>query len=266
MRSRSFATVGLIRLVLPCSASGSSLVASTAVSSGAGQATPVLSTGSPSSATVAGTIRHNGSPVSDVQVFVTWEGGEQSVTTGADGGHGASGIPTGGPVSVCVRPPVEQRSAFCNWRTEALSGDLVKDFDLGPGRRLQGEVRTPDGTAYPPAPSFRAMTLDFSLPEGEWLEVAAGGGSDVHRWWLPFSRSRAWPVPLGAAPAGAHRNGAGSARCDRSRWVHHGPARGQSRQAGSALAPRTGLRAGVGRTSRASEPADSELHGWRDRR
>src|SRR3990172_5354443 len=98
--------------------------------------------------TVSGTISHNGSPVSGVVVTVQWSGGNQSVTTGASGAYSVASVPAGGGGTIEVRPPVAVRLAYRNWKTASLVADLVKDFDLQSGYRLQGEYRKPDGTTY----------------------------------------------------------------------------------------------------------------------
>ena len=105
-------------------------------------------TASRTAATVSGTIRHGGTPVSDVEVHVIWEGGSQMVTTGTDGIYGVGGVPTGGWVQIFVRPPIADRLAFRNWQIDPLTADLTKDFNLVDGARLQGEFRRPDDSPY----------------------------------------------------------------------------------------------------------------------
>ena len=127
-------------------------------------------------ATISGTIRHDGSPVSGVVVIVDWSSGGQDVTTGADGVYSVSGVPTGGWIQIFVRPPTTGGLAFRNWRTDNLAGDLVKDFDLEDGYRLQGEFRQPDGTPYAQDFWLGLAPLDFSPPEGERIGDSASNG------------------------------------------------------------------------------------------
>ncbi|MGD2105923.1 MAG: hypothetical protein PVJ55_12505, partial [Anaerolineae bacterium] len=130
--------------------------------------------------TLSGTITHEGLGVPDVMVHVVWDGGGQEVTTAADGQYSVPGVPAAGHVQVFVRPPVAARLAFRNWGTDDLGGDLVKDFALEDGHRLQGEFRTPDG-----APLERTFWLGLRAramtpPEGEWLgDTAIDGTFDL---------------------------------------------------------------------------------------
>jgi len=119
--------------------------------------------------TVSGTIRHEGQPVSGVRVLVLWSGGGQDVTTGSDGRYRVSGVPTGGELMIFVRPPISMRLAFRNWGIDPLTADVVKDFDLERGYRLQGEFHQPDGQLYRETFWLGAEPLDFSPPEGEWF-------------------------------------------------------------------------------------------------
>lgn len=193
----------VIVLLLLCSVLATRFVIATSVVSDTQRTAEAVTTSHSSTATVSGTIRHNGNPVPDVEVTVGWEGGEWGGLTESDGVYSVSGVPTGGRVVILVRPPVGPRLAYRNWRTEALSGDLVKDFDLESGYRLQGELRLPDGTPYAQGLALEAKTLDFSPPEGEWLEVMAdeNGRFDVilppsfYRLVLMPGPSRRYSVP-----------------------------------------------------------------------
>jgi hypothetical protein len=127
-------------------------------------------------ATVSGTIRHSGSPVSGVVVTVVWDGGSQESITGPSGEYSVSGVPTGGWIQIFVRPPIADRLAFRNWGTDSLTGDLVKDFDLESGYRLQGEFRRPDGTLYAQGFWLGTNPVDFSPPAGEWVGDGAQNG------------------------------------------------------------------------------------------
>ncbi len=130
-------------------------------------------------ATVSGAVRHQGSPVAGVEVTVAWQTDSQDVITGADGTYSIPGVPTSEEITLEVRPPVAQRLAYRNWRG-TLTGDLVKDFDLVSGYRLEGEYRTPDGSRYT---GFRPRLLAVGalLPAGEFLGPAMNpdGSFDV---------------------------------------------------------------------------------------
>lgn len=133
-------------------------------------------------ATVSGTIRRadNNNPVSGVDVSVHWDGGSQTVTTGAGGTYSVSGVPTGGRVQIHVRPAIADRLAFRNWGTDSLAGDLVKDFYLQNGYRLQGEFRQPDGSLYAETFWLAAKGVGFSPPSGEWVgDTVLGGQFDM---------------------------------------------------------------------------------------
>jgi hypothetical protein len=120
-------------------------------------------------ATVSGTIRHEGTPVAGVSVSVIWDGNSQEVTTGADGGYSVSGVPTGGWIQIFVRPPVTMRLAFRNFGVNPLTGNLVKDFDLVDGYRLQGQFHNPDGTLFDQSFWLGIIPLDSFPPPDEWL-------------------------------------------------------------------------------------------------
>ena len=134
---------------------------------------PSTATTAQTTATIFGTIRHNGAPVESVFMFVIWEDGGSELFTGPDGMYFAENIPVGGWVMIFVRPPIEARLAYRNWRTEHLTGDLVKDFDLQPGHLVSGQVLMPDGS--PPAePFWMGVRSTSPPPESEWL------GETVH--------------------------------------------------------------------------------------
>ena len=118
-------------------------------------------------ATILGTIRHNGAPIEGVLVLVGWEGDARETVTGPDGIYKAENVTTGGWVMIFVQPPVELRLAYRNWGTE-LTSDLVKDFDLQPGYLLTGNVHMPDGS--PPEEAFWLGVIGTTpSPENEWL-------------------------------------------------------------------------------------------------
>jgi hypothetical protein len=133
-------------------------------------------TASRTAATVSGTIRHSGNPVSGVDVHVIWEGDGREVTTGPSGTYSVGGVPTGGWVQIFVRPPIAERLAFRNWGAENLPGDLNKDFDLESGYRLQGEFREPGGALYDQVFWLSFQPVTYSPPEGEWMGVTAFDG------------------------------------------------------------------------------------------
>lgn len=121
-----------------------------------------------SSATMRGTVRHDGAPVEGVFVMVMWEGGAAETFTDPAGSYQAEGIPAGGWVMVFVRPPVEMRLVYRNWRTENLTGEMVKDFELQAGHLLRGQVTMADGS--PPDNAFWLGMLGTTFPpENEWL-------------------------------------------------------------------------------------------------
>lgn len=124
-------------------------------------------------ATIVGTIRHDGTPVENVFVLVGWEGGGAETVTGPDGMYLVSEIPVGSWVMVFVRPPVALRLVYRNWRTEQLTGDLVKDFDLQVGHLFTAQFLMPDGTP-PPEPFWMGAEGDAPPPEYEWF------GETVH--------------------------------------------------------------------------------------
>ena len=130
-------------------------------------------------ATVIGTILHQGNPVAGVEVTVTWQTGSHQVITGADGTYTIRGVPTGEEITLEVHPPAALRLAFRNWRG-TLTGDLVMNFDLVSGYRLEGEYRTPDGSPYT---GFRPQLVAVGalLPAGEFLGPAMNpdGSLDV---------------------------------------------------------------------------------------
>jgi len=120
-------------------------------------------------AAVSGTVRHNGSPVAGILVNVVWGGGGHEATTGADGRYSVSGVATGGWTNIHIRPPLHLRLEYRNWGTESLGGDVVRDFELGAGYLLSGEVRKPDGQLYEQDVWLGLRPLDTTVPEGEWL-------------------------------------------------------------------------------------------------
>jgi hypothetical protein len=127
-------------------------------------------------AAVSGTIRHEGSPVAGVEVSVIWSGGSQNVTTGIDGIYLVSGVPTGGWIQIFVRPPVSMRLTFRNFGVNPSIGDLVKDFDLVDGYRLQGEFHNPDGTLFNQSFWLGITPLDSFPPPDEWLGAQTTNG------------------------------------------------------------------------------------------
>ncbi|MBN1202777.1 MAG: carboxypeptidase regulatory-like domain-containing protein [Anaerolineae bacterium] len=129
---------------------------------------PLIPAAAQSTATVSGTLRHNGAPVEGVIGLVMWENGGAEFITGPDGMYLVSDVPTGSWIMIFVRPPVELRLAYRNWRTEMLSGDLVKDFDLQAGHRLTAQILMPDGTP-PPEAFWLGMIGQTPPPESEWL-------------------------------------------------------------------------------------------------
>ena len=145
--------------------------------------------------TVSGTIRHEGNPVAGVVVSVNWDSGGLSMTTGIDGTYSLNGIPSG-DVMIFVRPPAAIMLAYRNWGG-TLSGNLVKDFDLSHGYRLQGEFHKPDGTLYADSLWLEANAIDYNEPNEEWLgESVINGYFDLV---LPPSRyllgSNPQPIP-----------------------------------------------------------------------
>lgn len=127
-------------------------------------------------ATVSGTIRHDGSPVAGVMVLVFWEGGGEERITGADGRYAVAGVPSGSWVQIHVMPPLHMRLAFRNWRTDAVTGDVVKDFDLVSGHLLSGTIRAPDGSTYLEERWLAVNPVDFSPPLGEWIGTGISAG------------------------------------------------------------------------------------------
>ena len=132
-------------------------------------------TGASSTATISGVIRHSGQPVAGISVSLHWEGGGKETATGPDGSYSVGGVPTGGWIQIFVRPPVAERLAFRNFGT-TLHGDLVKDFDLVKGFRLQGEFHQPDGSSYKQNFWLETNPTDFSSPENEWIGDGANNG------------------------------------------------------------------------------------------
>jgi hypothetical protein len=124
---------------------------------------------------VSGTIRHEGNPVAGVVVRISWDSGTQEVTTGSDGTYTVSSV-TPGEVMIFIRPPVVMLLAYRNWGG-TVPGNLVKDFDLLHGYRLQGEFHKPDGTLYANSFWLDASALDYSKPDGEWLGESVFNGS-----------------------------------------------------------------------------------------
>jgi len=131
------------------------------------------------SATISGVIRHNSNPVSGIMVALSWQGGGQSVTTGADGSYSVGDVPVNSWLSIYVYPPIDLRLAYRAWRTNSVTGDLAKDFDLVSGYRLQGEFHQPDGSLYD-ANKIQINPIGVRLPTGEFLPPPTGaGGSQI---------------------------------------------------------------------------------------
>ena len=129
-------------------------------------------------ATVSGTIRHLGNPVADVEVTLSGDAGNVQIsTTGADGVYSFTGVTTGTWYNIHVRPQIEDRLVWRNTRTEPLTGDLVKDFDLVSGYRLQGEVHLPDGAPYPATTWLQVEPGMSDPPLGEWVGTDLSGGA-----------------------------------------------------------------------------------------
>lgn len=122
-------------------------------------------------ATISGTIRHNGQPVAGVTVVINASGHVRETITGADGAYNIDEIPTGTWVFIHLIPPVEQRLVFRNWRIDPLDGDLIKDFDLQSGHLLRAKIEQPDGSPYPENFWLGVEPVDDSLelPPTEWL-------------------------------------------------------------------------------------------------
>ncbi|MBE0688115.1 MAG: hypothetical protein IH585_19130 [Anaerolineaceae bacterium] len=125
---------------------------------------------------MSGTIRSAGNPVSGVSVQINSPEGSQTVITGADGAYSYGEIPYAGWVQIFVRPPVAMRLAFRNFGSAPLTADLVKDFDLEAGYRLQGEFNTADGTLFSQSFWLGLVAADITVPSDEWLGVQAEGG------------------------------------------------------------------------------------------
>jgi hypothetical protein len=118
-------------------------------------------------ASISGTVRHNGNPVSGVSVSVSWASGSDTQTTGVDGVYAVSGVPTGGWVAINVRPPSNLGLTTPNWSSDDLPGDQIKDFDLVSGSRFTGQILAPDGMPYLGlGPEF--IPIDLTLPSGEY--------------------------------------------------------------------------------------------------
>jgi hypothetical protein len=130
--------------------------------------------GPASTATVSGTIRHDGSPVAGVVIQVMWDSGEDTITTNGSGTYIASGIAVGSSVRISVRPPLAMQLQYRDWYTGSLNGDQVVNFDLVSGYRLQVAFRQPDGTPYTTlTPQIKGIGLD--LPAGEFLSLPYDG-------------------------------------------------------------------------------------------
>ena len=138
--------------------------------------TCIAASGGLSTATVSGTLRHEASPVAGVMVHVFWEGGDRRSVTGPDGRYTASGVPLGSWVMIHVLPPPQRRLAYRNWRTDDVTGDVIKDFDLVSGYLLSGEFRQPDGSAYVQGFWLSANPVDVVPPVDEWIGTAASHG------------------------------------------------------------------------------------------
>jgi hypothetical protein len=128
-------------------------------------------------ATISGTIRHQGKPVVGLRIQVVSQGSSRFANTDADGVYRVTGAPTGGGwLQILVHPPVELRLAFRSWQTNGISGDLVKDFDLESGYLLSGEMRQPDGQLLARSVSLMANSFDRQPPAGEWVFGGIGQG------------------------------------------------------------------------------------------
>ncbi|MDP2997345.1 MAG: carboxypeptidase-like regulatory domain-containing protein [Bryobacterales bacterium] len=123
-----------------------------------------------STATVSGTIRHQGKPVAGLRIQVISQGSSLFANTSSDGVYRVNGVPAGGGwLQILVHPPVDLRLAFRSWQVNGISGDLVKDFDLNSGYLLSGELRRPDGQLLANSSSLMASPFDRAIPAGEWI-------------------------------------------------------------------------------------------------
>ncbi len=118
---------------------------------------------------VSGIIRHEGRPVSGVLISAQYGGHGHSATTGGDGHYRFEGVPPYGELQLNVRPPISMRLAQRNWETGQVRSDLIKDFDLVAGHRLQGTVRRPDGSPYSDGFWMGVEPVAGTIPAGEWL-------------------------------------------------------------------------------------------------
>jgi hypothetical protein len=166
LQSAFFSRIVLVLLSAVCLAFSSSKM-----SDSAAQSLPA--------ATVSGVIRHNGSPVAGVEVFVNWQGGGLADTTDGSGAYSLSGVPAGGWIQIFVRPPVAMRLAYRNFGVPSLTGDLVKDFDLQDGWLLQGEFHQPDGTLLNRSFWLETNPVNNPPPADEWLGETAINGQFV---------------------------------------------------------------------------------------
>ena len=126
-------------------------------------------------ATLSGIITHEGIPVEGVTVFIGWEGSGDQMITGSDGMYHFSGVPMSVFTMIQVRPPSEMRLAYRNWGIN-VDGDLIKNFDLLDGYRLQGKFTIPTGAVFQDYFWLSVSELSSSPPEGEWEgdQVKAG--------------------------------------------------------------------------------------------
>lgn len=118
--------------------------------------------------TVSGTITDiNSNLLSDIQVTVAWEGGNEVQITGGAGTYSVSNVTAGGEVLIFVRPPIEQRLSHRNWSTLESTSNITKNFQLEPGSLLSGVVTMPDGTPPPNSIYLTAypVTLDLAADE-----------------------------------------------------------------------------------------------------
>jgi len=120
--------------------------------------------------TVSGTITDSrGTPVSGVQVRMNWASGERFLTTDGNGFYFCDAIPSGGWLTIMVRPSLSRKLAQRNWRLDTLTANLTKDFTLQDGFLVQGAVVTPDGGTHTGFVWLEANPTTSAPPRNEWL-------------------------------------------------------------------------------------------------
>ena len=138
-----------------------------------------------STITVSGTVTGPGEPVAGVWVgvnsFVDW----QETTTDASGGYSIT-ILVEDELIFHVRPDDASGLAQTNLRRDGVSGDVIQDVSLVPGRLLELQVTGAGGQTITEELRVGVVPLIDTPPEGRWYQIEWDPSNHAYQARLPY--------------------------------------------------------------------------------